>query len=145
VSRRIAAPAEQLYDLVSDLPRMGDWSPEATGGDWVGDVARPGVGARFRGRNRRTWHRWSTISTVTANEPGQLFAFRVTAGPLAIARWTYRFQPDGDATVVTESFDDERNAVGRTVGRLATGVSDRVEHNRTTMEQTLERLAAAAE
>ena len=32
----IAADPGALYDLVSDLCRMGEWSPEATGGRWVG-------------------------------------------------------------------------------------------------------------
>jgi hypothetical protein len=28
VATAIDAPAEQLYDMVADLPHMGDWSPE---------------------------------------------------------------------------------------------------------------------
>ena len=32
----IEAPPERLYPMVSDLSRMGEWSPENRGGKWVG-------------------------------------------------------------------------------------------------------------
>ena len=64
VSVTIAAPAERLYDLISDLPRMGEWSPENCGGKWVKGATGPVVGARFRGHNRKGWRRWTTLVTV---------------------------------------------------------------------------------
>jgi len=30
VTTHVDAPAEVVYDLVADLPRMGRWSPECT-------------------------------------------------------------------------------------------------------------------
>jgi Polyketide cyclase / dehydrase and lipid transport len=35
-SIEINASPEAVYDLVSDLPRMGEWSPENIGGEWQG-------------------------------------------------------------------------------------------------------------
>src|SRR5262249_3904138 len=35
-SIEIQASPEAIYDLVSDLPRMGEWSPENIGGEWQG-------------------------------------------------------------------------------------------------------------
>ena len=35
-SIEINASPEAVYDLVSDLPRMGEWSPENVGGEWQG-------------------------------------------------------------------------------------------------------------
>ena len=35
VTKDIAAPAATVWALVSDLPRMGEWSPENCGGQWV--------------------------------------------------------------------------------------------------------------
>ena len=52
VSLHIAAPAEQLYDMVSDIARMGDWSPENTGGRWLGKATGPALGAKFLGWNK---------------------------------------------------------------------------------------------
>ena len=38
VTETIAAEPAQLYDMVADLTKMGQWSPETVGGKWVGDV-----------------------------------------------------------------------------------------------------------
>jgi hypothetical protein len=96
----IRATAEDLYDLVTDVGGMGRFSPECTGGAWLDGATGPAVGARFKGTNRRGWVRWSTVNRVVAAERGVEFAFETDGSG---ARWTYRFEPDGAATVVTES------------------------------------------
>jgi Polyketide cyclase / dehydrase and lipid transport len=50
-SIEIHASPEALYDLISDLPRMGEWSPENIGGEWLGGGSGK-VGDRFIGHNR---------------------------------------------------------------------------------------------
>jgi uncharacterized protein YndB with AHSA1/START domain len=148
VERTIAATPQRLYELVSDLPRMGEWSPENCGGRWVRGATGPVVGAKFRGRNRIRWRRWSTTSTVTEATPGEAFAFRVNVGPLEVAEWAFRFRPAnevGSSTVVTQSYEDRRGTVMTTVGTLVTNVKDRATHNLATMTQTLAGLAATAE
>jgi uncharacterized protein YndB with AHSA1/START domain len=145
VEREINAPPEKVWELVSDLPRMGEWSPENTGAKWVKGATGPAVGARFRGRNQQGWRRWSTTGEVVACEPGRLFAFDITAGPLPVARWTYRLEPTAAGCRVTEQWDDHRKPFMHKLGWAASGVSDRTTYNRQSMEQTLENLAAAAE
>jgi uncharacterized protein YndB with AHSA1/START domain len=145
VSRTIDAPPERLYEMISDLPRMGEWSPENTGGKWVKGATGPAVGARFKGRNRKNWQRWSTDVTVVVADPGKEFAFDVTAGPVKVARWGYRLEPAGDATKVTEYWEDNRNPLAAKLTGLLVGVPDRAVHNRNGMELTLERLAAAVD
>jgi uncharacterized protein YndB with AHSA1/START domain len=145
VSRTIKAPAELLYDMLSDLPRMGEWSPENRGGRWVNGATGPAVGARFKGRNRKGWARWSTDVTVVTAVPGQEFAFDVKVGPVEVARWGYRLEPSGKSTIVTEYWEDHRNPFAAKVTGLLLGVPDRAMHNRKGMELTLERLAAAAD
>src|SRR5436309_2120194 len=104
VSTEIRADADQLYDLVSDLTKMGDWSPENTGGRWIGGATGPAVGARFRGSNRSGWRRWSTTAEVTEADRGKRFGFRVTFASVPIARWVYDFAGSAGATVVTETW-----------------------------------------
>lgn len=145
VERTIRAGADELYDLVSDLPRMGEWSPENTGGRWVDDAQGPGVGARFRGSNRSGLLRWNTDVVVTAARPGEQFAFDVTLGPFKIANWAYRFEKDGNMTRVTETWTDHRLPVLGTIGNFLVGVRDRPGLNRKNMEVTLAKLAAAVE
>jgi uncharacterized protein YndB with AHSA1/START domain len=141
----IAAPPEELYGMVSDLPRMGEWSPENTGASWRGGAAGPEVGARFVGKNANGWHRWVTFGKVVEAEPGQAFAFDVSAGPFKVARWRYTFEAADAGTTVTEEWYDQRGALVRFGGKPASGVGDRAAHNRAGMEQTLANLKAAVE
>lgn len=145
VERNIRGSADELWAMVSDVTRMGEWSPETTGCRWLGGATGPAVGARFRGRNRLGWRRWSTTCTVVECEPGRAFAFEVKAGPFKVARWAYRFEPSDDACSVTETWTDQRASLIRRLSLPTSGVADRGAHNRSTMLTTLERLADRAE
>jgi ligand-binding SRPBCC domain-containing protein len=144
VTRRIEAGPEVLWDMVADITRMHEWSPEATAGTWVKGAVGPTVGARFKGENRNGSKRWTTECEITECERGRLFAFDATAGPMRYANWRYEFVPDGDATVISEIWLDRRKKLFSSLGRLISGVKDRAEHNRATMTATLEALDAAA-
>jgi hypothetical protein len=145
VAETIAADADTLYDLVADLTQMGRWSPEASGGWWVGGATGPALGARFHGANRSGWRRWSTSCQVTAADRGERFAFRVTFGLVPVSEWSYKFEADGGGTRVTESWVDLRSAVLEVVSRPVMGVSDRAAHNRRNMAATLAALKVATE
>jgi hypothetical protein len=146
VSAKIAATPEVLYALVADLPRMGEWSPECAGGEWLGGATGPRPGARFKGRNENRRKRWQTVCTVVVADPGRELSWEARAFGRPVALWRYRFAPDGDGgTLVTESTEDRRGIVFRAFGSTASGVSDRRTHNAETMRVTLERLRAAAE
>jgi hypothetical protein len=135
-----------LYDLVANLPRMGEWSPECEHVTWHGDVSNPAVGARFVGHNRKGARRWSTHGTVTVADRGNEFAFEVRSVlNLPVSLWSYRFDAVPGGTRVVESTHDRRGWLIRTLGRLVTGVSDRPARNRETMTTTLQRLKEAAE
>jgi uncharacterized protein YndB with AHSA1/START domain len=145
VERTIAAPPEKVWALVSDVTRMGEWSPETVGCEWVGDPKEPVIGARFKGRNQSGWRKWSTVCTVVEAAAGKSFVFDVKAGPFDISRWEYTFEPADGRTRVTESWTDRRPKLMELMSRPIMGVSDRAGHNRATMQTTLERLAATAE
>jgi uncharacterized protein YndB with AHSA1/START domain len=145
VAREIAASPEHVYAMVSDLQRMGEWSPENEGGTWLDDTAVARPGARFRSQNHYGSKSWKSVVTVTDAEPGRRFSFRVTVGPVKISDWSYTFEPVPTGCQVTESWQDLRPRWFRPIATFVTGVSDRPSHNRQTMDQTLERLAAAAE
>ena len=76
-SIEIKASPEAVYDLVSDLPRMGEWSPENIGGEWQGGGSGK-VGDRFIGHNRASERAWSVPVMVTVAERGRCFAVRDT-------------------------------------------------------------------
>jgi hypothetical protein len=147
VSIHVDAPPEVVYDLVSDLPRMGEWSPECVRCEWTGGASAAAVGTTFKGHNRRGVRRWSTKGRVVAAERGQELAWDVSSVfGLPVARWRYRISasPDGGADVV-ESFEDRRGVTIKVLGYLASGVRDRGPHNTAGMEATLQRVKEAAE
>lgn len=149
ISETVDAEADALtaWRAVSDVTRMGEWSPEATGATLLTDGPID-VGSRFRGQNATGGKRWSTTCTVTRAEPARAFAFEVAAlGPTA--RWTYEFEPTPTGTRITETWEDLRRGVrGRSaalIGWWFYGVRDRATHNRVTMRATLAALKASLE
>jgi hypothetical protein len=143
VSKDIAAPAQKVWAMVSDLPRMGEWSPENQGGRWVdgATVAAPGV--VFRGKNKNGLRRWSTKVTVVECQPGKVFEIAVTFATMAVANWRYDFEDTATGCRVTESWQDHR--AGWQV-RLGSPMGDHSQaHAAQEMQATLDNLAAAAE
>ena len=146
VERDIAAPPEKVWALISDVTRMGEWSPENTGGAWVKGATGPAVGARFKGTNANGKKSWSTACRVTACEPGRAFGFAVSGGAgLRVSEWDYTITPTPQGCHVVERWTDQRGATVKFFGRIISGVAEREPHNRATMERTLEALAQAAE
>jgi uncharacterized protein YndB with AHSA1/START domain len=95
----IDADPERVWSLVTDIRRMGEWSPEATGGRWRGGARGPAVGARFVGFNARGWRRWVTRCRVVECERPRRFAFTVTESGMT---WGWRLEPDGAGTRLTQ-------------------------------------------
>lgn len=98
--------------MISDVTRMGEWSPACYRCEWVKGASAPEPGARFKGYNRQGISRWWTECEVTASEPGKVFEFRTVDGLFSVGyrnkemtRWRYELEPDGIGTKVTESFE----------------------------------------
>ena len=145
VTEEIAAPAELVWALVTDLPRMGEWSPENLGGEWTKGATGAAVGASFKGRNRNGKKAWSTSVKVNELDAPKKFSFALMALGKNWCDWVYEITPSTSGCTVTHSWIDHRSKIANILGKLVTGVSDRSEHNRRNMEQTLKNLKAAAE
>lgn len=137
----IAAPAEKVWALVSDLPRMGEWSPENAGGKWAKGATGPVLGSVFVGTNKNGFRRWTTNVTVIGCEPGKLFEFAVTTGPLQVATWRYEFEDTDAGCRVTESWVDQRKKWFTFLSRVAGDHS--AQHAEQEMQKTLANLSAA--
>ena len=114
----IGAAPDVVWSLISDVTRMGEWSPEATGAIWKGDATGPALGAKFTGTNANGKKSWKTDCEITACEPGRAFGFRVTAGPLKIADWDYRIEPTDTGCHVTETWTDDRGGFAKFAGTV---------------------------
>lgn len=111
----VAAAPEDVYNLVSDLPRSGEWSEECTGGEWVSGT--PGtVGAVFRGHNYRAddvvaWAPvargdWSTSAEVTTATPARTFrwAMHDSTGEKQQSEWAFDIEPAHGGCVLRHHF-----------------------------------------
>lgn len=97
----IDASPDQVYALVSDVTRTGEWSPVCKECTWK-DGDGPQVGARFLGHNDNGERAWDTLSTVIAADPGREFAWEVGRG---YVRWGYLIEPAGDGSRLTETWE----------------------------------------
>lgn len=146
VTVHMAASPEQIWDLVSDVTKIGRYSPETFEAEWLDGAMGPAVGARFRGHVKRNgvgpvyW----TPCKVTRCVPQEVFEFTVMAGG-PLNTWGYRLEPgpDGRGTSVTEYFRLTPTPLMRlywlVLGRLRGRTNERG------MRTTLERMKAVLE
>jgi uncharacterized protein YndB with AHSA1/START domain len=148
VSAHMRARPDTVYGIVADVTRTPELSPEILDCEWLDGASGPAVGARFKARNkvpnRPSWHNKPVVTVV---EPGHRIAWARTEPFAGTVEWEYRFEPDGDGTLVTESY-----AVTKAMGRVGWFIigglfarKDRRTDLRQGMEQTLERLRKVAE
>lgn len=106
VTTRVGAPAEEVWALIANLERMGEWSPECYRVNWLDGASSPAKpGARFKGHNRWGPVRWSMVCEVKSAEPGREISWATVQRGRELVSWRYQLVPDGESTVVTESFE----------------------------------------
>jgi hypothetical protein len=148
VSLHMAAGAQDIYELVADVTRTPEFSPEILSCKWLDGAAGPAVGARFAARNKvPNRPPWTNKPVVTVVDPGRTFAFERSEPFGGTVRWTYEFAPDGAGTLVTESYQVTKPI--HPIGWFLIGVlfnrKDRTADLNAGMQQTLERIRAVAE
>ncbi len=147
VGRHIDAPPEALYELVADITRTPELSPDIVSCRWLDGAAGPAVGARFKAVNRAgRGPNWSNKPVVTIADPGREFAFARTEPFAGTVQWRCTFTPEGTGTRVVESYAVIRplTIVGWFIIGVLYGRKDRRTDLRIGMEATLDRLAAVA-
>src|SRR5215218_9290828 len=106
VTVHMGAPPDVVWELVSDVTRIGEFSPETFEAEWVDGATGPVLGAHFRGHVKRNgvgpvyW----TACKVTACEPGKEFGFAVYGAGRPINNWHYALEAVDGGTDVTEPF-----------------------------------------
>ena len=144
VTVSMSASPETVWAVVSDVTRVGEFSPETFEAEWTHGATGPQVGARFRGHVKRNGVGpiyWSPCR-VTVFEPNERFEFAVDiAGPLN--NWGYRLAERDGGTDVTEYFRVEPTLVMKAYWAVL-GWS-RGKTNERGMRTTLERMKAVVE
>jgi uncharacterized protein YndB with AHSA1/START domain len=96
----VAAPPERVWELVSDVTRVGDWGTECVAAEWLDGADGPAVGARFRGYQVRKGSEWETTSTVIEAERGISFAWAVEDPANPAATWRYQLDSDESGSTI---------------------------------------------
>ncbi|MDF1604327.1 SRPBCC family protein [Nocardioides sp. YIM 152315] len=145
VTVRMDAPPEKVWALVSDVTRIGEFSPETFEAEWTRGSTGPEEGAYFKGHVKRNGvgPTYWTPCQVTRSVPNELFEFRVGTADVAINNWGYRLEADGTGTNVTEYFRLESKPYLRLYWLLLGKLRGRT--NERGMRTTLERMKAVVE
>jgi uncharacterized protein YndB with AHSA1/START domain len=143
----MAAPPEVVYELVADVTRMPEFSPEVTECRWLDGATGPAVGARFAARNK--FSRGPAVGNkpvITAVEPGRRISWSRTEPFGGTVEWTYELLPHAEGTEVVESYRALKpvSRFGWVIISLFSS-KDRRGVQRAGMEQTLQRIRAHVE
>ena len=113
---------EEIWALITDVSRIGKWSPECVDGWWVDrDGPLPRVGDRFEGHNRFPGGFEATVPcVVTESEQPGSFAWVTLDPDQEVDRpgsiWSYRLSPSATAgrTTVIHRFEHGPGQTGVT-------------------------------
>lgn len=102
----VNADADAVWNVVIDVPRVGEWSHECTGISFLGDATRAEPGARFRGRNRQGIFRWGRVCEVLSTD-GHELVWRTVPTRLNpdSSIWRIRVSPTEGGTCIEQRFD----------------------------------------
>jgi len=145
VSRDIAASPEAVFAAITDITRMGEWSPETVRAEWNEGFSAPAVDAVFTGHNRNGDKEWSIEAKIVELVDNERFFFDCMSSGYVFSKWGYSIEPTNTGCRVTEYSQDLRPETALERSAQVSGVVDRASHNLAGMEATLERLAAAVE
>ncbi|MEJ6489719.1 SRPBCC family protein [Leucobacter sp. USCH14] len=121
-SIHVEAEPSAVYAVVSDVTRTGEWSPTCRECWWDEDHG-PRPGAWFTGLNATPDREWKTRSQVVVAEPGVAFGWSVGPGRVV---WTYRMEPSGSGTRLTESWEFTSEGQAYFVERFGEHAADQV-------------------
>jgi hypothetical protein len=101
----IAASPEDVYNLLIDLGRIGEISPECQSAEWLDGATAPHAGARFVGRNATGGFEWQTECRVLRAMPGEEWAFKSNIAGDNPTTWRYKLRRTDGGSQVTVTFD----------------------------------------
>jgi len=148
VDRYIEASPEALYDLIADVTRTPERTPDIVRCEWLDGATGPAVGARFKSINRQgRGPNWSNKPVVTVAEPGVEFSFTRTEPFAGTILWRHRFVAEGTGTRMYESYEVIKpiRAMGWFIIDTLYGMKDRQSELRASMVQSMDRVAELVE
>ena len=148
VERYVEASPDAVYDLIADVTRTPERTPDIVRCEWLDGATGPAVGARFKSINRQgRGPDWSNKPVVTVADPGREFSFSRTERVAGTIVWRHRFVPEGTGTRIVESYEVTTpiSTLGWFIIDTLYGMKDRRGELRASMEASLDRVAEILE
>ena len=152
VETTIPAAAGQVWDLLADLPRIGEFSPECRYAAWI-DGSGPHTGARFEATNAAGGFEWNVVGQVIEADRPRAFAWVVFGAEERVDRpsstWRYDLTATGDGTLVRHRFVHGPGGsgitlmIGRSPDRAAAILEERRQRLLANMRHGLDEFRAA--
>ena len=105
VSVTVEADIDEVWGVVREVTRVGEWSHECVGAEWLVGADAPVPGARFRGRNRAGVIRWRRVCEIVSAEPYELLWVTV---PTALypdsSEWRITLTKADEGTTISQQF-----------------------------------------
>jgi len=101
------ATPDQVWALLADVTRAGEWSHENKGGEWFDGATSAAPGAHFRGLNKNGKMKWSRECEVLVADAPHVISWRTipTWKFPDSTRWTYEIDPTADGCRITQRFE----------------------------------------
>lgn len=141
----ISAPPSRVWELVSDVRRMADWSPQVLSTRLRSGHDAVGLGAEFTNRNKEGELEWTTHGEITRFEEGRAIAFRIAENWVV---WSFTLEPTDGGTRLTqrrETPDGISDLSLELTDGFMGGQTAFTESLRAGMRQTLAAIRSAAE
>lgn len=105
VAVTVEADIDEVWDVVRDVTRVGEWSHECVGAGWLAGADAPVPGARFRGRNRAGVFRWGRVCEIVSADPYELVWITVpTAFYPDSSEWRITLDKVDEGTRISQRF-----------------------------------------
>ena len=103
----VDATPDAVWAVLSDVTRIGEWSHECRGAEWLDGATAAAPGVRFRGRNRAgALVRWARVCVIRAVDPPHEFVWETVGPPLMrdASLWRVRLDPVDGGTRICQEF-----------------------------------------
>jgi Hemerythrin HHE cation binding domain/Polyketide cyclase / dehydrase and lipid transport len=102
----VAAPIDAVWEVVSDVTRVGEWSHECRRVEWLDGATGAVPGARFRGTNKAGGWTWSRTNEVVVTDEPRTLVWRTVPTLLFpdSSEWRIELEPADGGTRITQSY-----------------------------------------
>lgn len=102
----VPATPEQVWAVLTDVTRIGEWSHECHTAQWLGGAEAAAIGAQFLGHNEFRTNKWSKTCTITDVQPVRRFVYETSSSfkDPGATRWTFTLEPTASGCHLTQSF-----------------------------------------